>query len=399
MELKFGMITTDAHAQLDKDIWLNNMSKAKWGDAIPQILPTQNVEHMRVDWGEADTERWFINGKVAELRGVCNCPTVMRDEKWGEAGAHRKYFPQRWSDVPLKVYDKAQRLQAMDEDTTDAEVMFFNSPFQSGTVFQHDAEFELECIKIYNDGVAEFRQYSDRYIPLTMLPYLGGIESTIAEVERAKKNGHRGLCMIQDPSRNHKDLPHFNSRYWDPLWKTCEDLGVPIHWHGGGGAGIGLDNWKGFTANETQGLGGNGNAAQSVIASIFSGVMDRYPKLWWIYAEIGMGWINYVIEGADHEWEKRKLWTQGLVTRPSEIFRRQMMVEFWFEKYGQVQRGDIGVDNIMWLNDYPHSTALYPESWDFVERTMAGVPTEDREKMLWRNAARIYDLDIVDVRV
>ena len=77
MELKYGMINCDAHAQLDKDIWLNNMSKAKWGDAIPQILPTQNVEHMRVDWGEADTERWFINGQVAELRGVCNCPTCL----------------------------------------------------------------------------------------------------------------------------------------------------------------------------------------------------------------------------------------------------------------------------------------------------------------------------------
>ena len=47
MELRYGLINTDAHAQLDKDNWLNRMSKAKWGDAIPQLRPTQDVKHMR----------------------------------------------------------------------------------------------------------------------------------------------------------------------------------------------------------------------------------------------------------------------------------------------------------------------------------------------------------------
>ena len=135
---------------------------------------------------------------------------------------------------------------------------------------------------------------------------------------------------------------------------------MAIHWHGAGVVGLGLDNWEGFTENELQGIGGNGRAAQAVISSIFSGVMERYPRLWWVYSEVGMGWMNYVLEGCDYEWEKRRLWTQGLVTRPSEVFRRQMMVAFWFEQHGQVQRHDIGVDNIMWLSDYPHATSLLP---------------------------------------
>jgi len=52
----------------------------------------------------------------------------------------------------------------------------------------------------------------------------------------------------------------------------------------------------------------------------------------------------------------------------------------------------IGLDNIMWESDYPHSTSTYPESWKFVERTLKGVPQEERNQLLYGNAMRIYNL-------
>jgi len=398
MKLKYGTINSDAHAQLDKDTWTNRMSKAKWGGAIPQLKPTQDKAHMAVDWGEKDVYRWFINDQVVDLRSVCNCPTVMQDAKWGEAGAHRKYFPQRWSDVPKKVYVPSERLKALDEDGIDAEVMFFNNPVQQGSALQHpDPAFELEVVQAFNDGVNDFKKFSDRFIPLSMLPYLGGIESTVAELERATKGGSRGPNMIPEPSHRHKDLKHFNDRYWDPLWAAAQDLEVPINWHGGG-VQVGMESWKGFTQNERQGFGGSGAATMNLASAIFSGVMDRYPKLQWHVAEVGTGWINYVIEGCDFEWEKRRLWEHGMPTRPSETFKRNWHVSFWFEQAGQVQRFDRGIKNQMWLNDYPHSTSIYPESWDFIERTLSGVPQDERDQMLWKNAAELFKLDVVDAR-
>ena len=107
-------------------------------------------------------------------------------------------------------------------------------------------------------------------------------------------------------------------------------------------------------------------------------------------AETGLGWVNYILEGCDHEWERRHLWTEGILTRPSELFKRQILVDFWYEKAGVEMRNEIGLDRIMWESDYPHSTSTYPESWTFVNRSLDGVPDEEKKQMLYRNAMRLY---------
>ncbi len=98
--------------------------------------------------------------------------------------------------MPPKVYDPISRLEALDLDGIDGEVLFPNGPVQTGTFFQGDADFELTCVQAYNDALAEYRQASDRYIPLAIIPYLNPIESAVAEVEQAVKKGHRGINML-----------------------------------------------------------------------------------------------------------------------------------------------------------------------------------------------------------
>jgi predicted TIM-barrel fold metal-dependent hydrolase len=125
---------------------------------------------------------------------------------------------------------------------------------------------------------------------------------------------------------------------------------------------------------------------------IFSGTLDKFPQLNWVFAETGLGWVSSVLEACDYEWEKRHLWTEGLLSRPSDLFRRQIFVDFWFETVGIQLRQHIGVDNILWESDFPHITSTYPNSWSAVEHSLAGVPPADREKVLFRNAARLYHL-------
>jgi len=113
--------------------------------------------------------------------------------------------------------------------------------------------------------------------------------------------------------------------------------------------------------------------AQLIPNLILSGILDRTPS------EMGLrrDWprlVNYVLEACDHEWERRNLWNEGIKTKPSELFRRQIYVDFWYEKAGIELRHTVGVDNIMWESDYPHIAATYPRSWSFVEQTLVGVP-------------------------
>jgi predicted TIM-barrel fold metal-dependent hydrolase len=101
-----------------------------------------------------------------------------------------------------------------------------------------------------------------------------------------------------------------------------------------------------------------------------------------------------VLEACDHEWERRHLWTEGVPTRPSDLFRRQLYVAVWFEAHGIDSRNDIGLDKIMWETDFPHNTSTYPDSWTAVERVLANVPEAERRLILWENAARLYGLSI-----
>ncbi len=387
MKIQYGLISCDSHAQLDKDNWTSRMSKSKWGDAIPQIRETTDKAHM-IRASDKPVERWFINGKVVGERGTVNCPTAMNDPM-------RRTFPQRWEEVPNFVYDPVERLKALDRDHVDGEVLFPNDPIQSATILQGDADFELACVQAYNDGLAEWAEVSDRYVPLALIPYLSGVEAAAAEVRRAVKKGHRGIVMLAEPSRARDGFKHFNDPWWDPLWATCQELAAPVHWHAGAGLRLAMPRWRGYTANQGQAYGPSGGfstQAQFIPNLLFSGVLDRFPSLKWVCAETGIGWVNYVLETCDHEWERRHLWTQGIVTRPSEMFKRQVYVDFWYERAGIELRHLVGIDNIMWESDFPHSTSTYPESQQFVERTLQGVPQAERNQLLYGNALRIYNL-------
>ena len=72
MEIKYGLISSDSHAQLDKDNWLTRMSKAKWGNAIPQVVETSDKANIVVDWGFPVVERWLVNEQFVGDRGVSN---------------------------------------------------------------------------------------------------------------------------------------------------------------------------------------------------------------------------------------------------------------------------------------------------------------------------------------
>ena len=46
MKIQHGLISCDSHAQLHKDAWTSRMSRAKFGDRIPQLRETTDKEHM-----------------------------------------------------------------------------------------------------------------------------------------------------------------------------------------------------------------------------------------------------------------------------------------------------------------------------------------------------------------
>ena len=50
----------------------------------------------------------------------------------------------------------------------------------------------------------------------------------------------------------------------------------------------------------------------------------------------------------------------------------------------------IGLDRILWQSEFPRSTSTYPESARMIENNFAEVPVQERELILWRNAAELF---------
>jgi hypothetical protein len=57
-------------------------------------------------------------------------------------------------------------------------------------------------------------------------------------------------------------------------------------------------------------------------------------------------------------------------------------------------RDVIGVDNMMWGSDYPHSESTFPQSRKILTEILAGVPEEEQAKIVGGNTARLYGFDV-----
>jgi len=173
-------------------------------------------------------------------------------------------------------------------------------------------------------------------------------------------------------------------------------LSVNLHIGSGGSMGIGTSNdfaghseMRWLAEVSTKSISANTQVMSTIL---FSGILERFPSLKIVSSESGLGWVPYLLETADHQWERQKLFREGMSIKPSEYFHRQCYVNFWYEKVGIENRHHIGVDNIMWESDFPHPTCTWPNSQEFIARSLEGVPQDERRKILVDNAVRVFNL-------
>ena len=141
------------------------------------------------------------------------------------------------------------------------------------------------------------------------------------------------------------------------------------------------------------------NIVQAAADLLWSKPIKDYPDLKIGLSEGGTGWIPYFLERADRTYEMHSTWThqdfKGKL--PSEVFREHFLTCFISDKVGVALRNMIGIDNICWEADYPHSDSMWPgapeELWDVL--SLNNVPDDEINKMTYENAMRWYSFDPV----
>jgi predicted TIM-barrel fold metal-dependent hydrolase len=184
----------------------------------------------------------------------------------------------------------------------------------------------------------------------------------------------------------------------DRFWQVALGLDFPVSVHVGVGSsktGQATKLPKGHFNNQTTfgTLGASSYSQLSMIQFILTGVLDRFPELRLVFAEVGVGWIPNWLERLDRSYLRHQDWTGFEFKRmPSEYIRRHFLFGFQDDFYGVEHRHEIGVDKMMWANDFPHSAGDWPDSIPLIEEMFEGVPEEEARLMLGGNCARFYKL-------
>src|SRR6266568_2090946 len=126
-----------------------------------------------------------------------------------------------------------------------------------------------------------------------------------------------------------------------------------------------------------------------LMGMIYGGVLERHPRITLVLGEGGIGWIPYILDRMDLEWEDQ-FKDLGLRMAPSEYWRRQCKATFQSDKVGMKLLDELGIDNVMWASDFPHPDGIWPDSSEYVDRELGHLPADVRRKIICENAGKLY---------
>jgi predicted TIM-barrel fold metal-dependent hydrolase len=137
------------------------------------------------------------------------------------------------------------------------------------------------------------------------------------------------------------------------------------------------------------------NLMQDATDLLWSQVLRKFPNLKFALSEGGTGWLPYWLERIDYTYQQHHFWThQDFGDRlPSQVALDHFTFCFISDRSGVEDRERIGIDNITWECDYPHSDSTWPHSPEAIAKQMDGVPESEIAKITHGNAMRIFRYD------
>ena len=366
----YRVISADAHTVEPPDLWEKWLDK-KFQDTAPKL----------VDDGKGGHGWLYMGSTTPEPLGLVTCVgTHPEDLKWTGARYGETIHP--------SCHDGAARLQVMDEDGVDAEILYPPQRAMLTFMKNKDTGAHLAGIQAYNrwlkDGFCA--PDPDRLIGICVMPNVG-VDTTVQELRKAKKDGMRGVALSAWPSGGD------NLRAEDdPFWAEAAELGMPVSIHL-------------LLAAQQNKMGASGKGSVAIGASslmfsmpimvelIFQGVFDRFPKLRIGLIECGVGWIPHFLEMVDDRYWRNRHWTNTKVKKiPSQYFKDHMLATFITDYTGIAIRHQVGVSNMAWSTDFPHHGNDWPYSRRTIETLFVNVPEAERHQIVCENAGRFWGM-------
>ena len=361
----YHLISSDSHVTMPDEAWQEYLDP-EFRDRAPRIE--------RTDEGDFRV----FEGK--------RTPIMTLDNLAGKKPEEFSLNVRKLNEQRAGAWDPAERIKDMDTDGVDAEVLYVGGPLMSS-----DPALRLNSVRGYNRWLSAYASYAPgRLLGVAAIP-IDTPERAAEEIRwaAAQPGLASGYIPLFPPEGDYGD------ERWDPMWEAFRDTGMPIGLHvGGRRPGTPVVGMYDSAPRFMTGLVMSKlTMAESVSELIHGLVMQRYPEVRFVAVEGQIGWISFFQYYSDHLWEKHRFWTKSeLVEPPSHYFRRQVFGTFMEDPVGLREREHIGIDNIMWASDYPHSETTWPNSKALTDEWLTPLGDEHKAKILWKNCAELYGL-------
>ncbi len=289
-----------------------------------------------------------------------------------------------------------ERLVALDEDGVAGE---FITPFVGSFSEELDVPFMHAVTLAHNRWFEDYISPAPyRFAGASALNLIGGLEMAIDEIKHAEQHGLMAVSLPGRIKENvSRDLPYFNSHYWDPLWQALDDRGMIGVFHVGLGREkpllrwqAGDPGWEIIFRNESSIL-----LLEAMTYILAGGVFERFPNLKMGYVESGTRWVGPMLRDLDNFVRAcPSSGTTNFDLLPSEQWNRQGFVAGMFERDELANRHEIGMETLTWGSDFPHVEGTYPHTKSHLARLFADVSPEETHKILAENPARIFNFDL-----
>ena len=343
-----------------------------------------------IQWDESapKSDCWFYEDLVAPHKRHVAAVGFARDDM--------TLSPITYDEMRPGCYEPKARLEDMDVDGVEASLCFPTMPRFCGQTFAeaHDKDLAGACVTAYNDWMVEewCGDSGGRLIPLPIVP-LWDVDAAAKEIRRNADRGVTAVAFSEIPAK--LGLPTIHSGYWEPFFQACAETDTVVCMH------IGSSSQMPATSPDAPPAVAAtlsfGNAMSSLTDFLFSGILARHPGLRLAYSEGQIGWIPYILERADDVWMEHRAWggVRELVPEPpSTYWFRQIFGCFYRDRHGLESLHRIGVDNVTFETDYPHTDSTWPDTQKIFREQIVDLDDETVYKVARGNAIRMLRLDL-----
>lgn len=310
-------------------------------------------------------------------------------------------------------WDHQRRLRDLEADGIVAEVIFPNTipPFypepslkvQQPGATEGDLQLRWAGLQAHNRWLADFCAAAPGRRAGIAQIMLHDVDAAVAEIHRAADLGLTGGILLPGAPPG-SGLEPLYSPVYEPIWAACEERGTVVNHHSGSAVPALGDQ---PIDQVTFMLEVTWWAHRALWNLIFGGVLERHPDLQLVLTEQGTAWIPETLATLDYfyarmhdavgsqEYEWGHPVVRELSLRPSEYWARQCHVGASFMRPAEAQlRSVVGLDRIMWGNDYPHLEGCYPYSRQALRASFSSVDPAQVQQLVGTNAAQVYGFDL-----